>query len=81
MKKRGEVEMENVVESSDQVFADLPREDHAEAGRSMPRVVGRGGERGVQVVPDRAVRVIGEVKKSDIKVQAFLFFCQDPLCG
>ena len=49
--KEGEVEMENVVESSDQVFADLPREDYVEAGRSLlpegkagllaPRVVGR----------------------------------------
>ena len=52
--------MENVVEGSDQVFADLPREDYVEAGRSLPpagkagppspRVVGRGGEREVQVV-------------------------------
>ena len=49
--KDGEVEMENVVESSDQVFADLPREDSVEAGSSLPpegkagppprRVVGR----------------------------------------
>ena len=79
--KEGEVEMENVVESSDQVFADLPREDYVEAGRSLPpegkagllapRVVGRGGgERGAQVVPDKADRVKGQVKKSDIKVQA-----------
>ena len=46
--------MENVVEGSDQVFADLPREDYVEAGRSLPpegkagppspRVVGRGGK-------------------------------------
>ena len=78
--KEGEVELENVVESSDQVFADLPREDHVTAGRSLPpagkagppspRVLGEGGERGVQVVPDKAGRVKGEVKKSDIKVQA-----------
>ena len=34
--KEGEVEMENVVERSDQVSADLPREDHVEAGRSLP---------------------------------------------
>ena len=34
--KEGEVEMENVVEGSDQVFADLRREDHVEAGRSLP---------------------------------------------
>ena len=45
--KEGEEEMENVVESSDQVFADLPREDYVEAGSKAgppsPRVVGRGG--------------------------------------
>ena len=49
--KEGEVEMENVVEGSDRVFADLPREDYVEASRSLPpegkagppspRVVGR----------------------------------------
>ena len=33
--KEGEVEMENVVERSDQVSADLPREDYVEAGRSL----------------------------------------------
>ena len=52
--KEGEVEMENVVERSDQVSADLPREDYVEAGRSLPpegkagpplpRVCWEGGE-------------------------------------
>ena len=53
MEKRERKKMESAVESSDQVFADLPREDYVEAGRSLtpegkagplsPRVVGRGG--------------------------------------
>ena len=78
--KEGQVEMVNVVESFDQVFADLPRDEYVEAGRSLPpegkagpspQGCWEGRERGVQVVRDKADRVKGKVKKSGIKVQAF----------